>query len=284
MKTVKSILLPVDFSAIATGSYQYALKLAEELSASVHLLRCLPPGPTAAGAGGMIVDVTPQLFEQEEANLREFMEAGLSGFSAVRVRKPEVVGSVSYYGLREGIKRYVEEFDIDLVVIGTHGVHDNWDRLFGTNAAGLLGIVKAPVLVLPADAAFRPLTKICFATDLRESDLLEAERLSSTLALFRPEVNYLHVHLSDDKQTSGALDLFRRAFEQPRGGVGPTFTTVFNEDVTDGIFGYLEKNPHDLLVMIKPTRSWWDRMFVHSDTKESAGITNIPLLVIGEQG
>jgi hypothetical protein len=52
-----------------------------------------------------------------------------------------------------------------------------------------------------------------------------------------------------------------------------TFTTVFNADVTDGIFAYLEKNPHDLLVMVKPERSWWDRMFGHSDTKESAGIT-----------
>jgi hypothetical protein len=138
------------------------------------------------------------------------------------------------------------------------------------------------MLILPVTAEFQPIKAVCFATDLRDSDLAGAGRLSKTLAVFQPKVNYLHVHLPDDQQTSDGLDLFRRAFEQPRDGVEPTFTTVHNADVTDGIFANLDEHPHDLLVMIKPERGWWSRMFVHSDTKESAGITNLPLLILGE--
>lgn len=282
MKTINRILVPIDFSKIAANSYRYALQLAGELSASVHLLHCLPAIPAVPGHGHVVLDMTPQLYQQAEERIIAFVEDGKTAVRGQVSRMPEVSASVSAFGLGEGIDLYAEENEVDLIVVGTHGVQDGWDRFFGTNAAFLVGKVKPPMIILPATARFQPLKSICFATDLRESDLVGAGQLSKVMGVFQPQINFLHVHLPDDRQTSGALDLFRRAFEQPRDGLEAMFITVFNTDVTDGIFAYLEKDPHHLLVMIKPERGWWDRLFVHSETKESAGITSIPLLVLGE--
>jgi hypothetical protein len=229
-----------------------------------------------------MLDMTPQLYQQAEARLSTFTEAGKTAVRQQLRQLPDVQGSVSIYGLKEGIAAYVEDKEVDLIVMGTHGVQDGWDRFFGTNATFLVGKVQPPMLILPANTDFQPFRAICFATDLKESDLVGAGRLSKALSCFQPQVNFLHVHLPDNKQTPGALDLFRGAFEQPRDGVVATFTTIYDSDVTDGIFAYLDKHPHDLLVMVKPERGWWDRMFVHSDTRESAGITHLPLLVLGE--
>jgi len=282
MKSIKHILVPVDFGEAAANAYNYAMQLAGELSASVHLLHCLPAAPVIPGNGHVVLDTVPQLHQRAKEQIADFAVAGKANVRWQVSAMPEVSTSISAFGLKEGITQYVTDHEVDLIVMGTHGVHDNWDRFFGTNATFLVGKVKPPILILPLNVEFQPLKSICFATDLRESDLVGARSLSKALSAFDPQINYLHVHLPDDQQTSDGLDLFRRAFEQPREGMEATFTTTFNEDVTDGIFKHLGKYPHDLLVMIKLERGWWDRMFAHSDTKESAGITNLPLLILGQ--
>lgn len=282
MQTIKYLLVPVDFGEISASSYAYALCLAEQLAADVHLLHCLPVSPVVAGHGAAMLDMTPQLYEQAKVQLGSFIAAGKSAVAQQLGQLPEVHGTVSVLGLKEGIDAYLADHEVDLIVMGTHGVQDGWDRFFGTNTAFLVGKVASSLLVLPANTQFRPLKEICFATDLKESDLVGGTRLRKVLGCFEPRINFLHVHLPDDRQTPGALDLFRRAFEQPRAGAEATFTTVYDADVTDGIFTYLEEYPHDLLVMIKPERGWWERTFVASDTKESAGVTSLPLLILGE--
>lgn len=282
MQSIKTILVPVDHSEVSVASYRYALRLADKLSATVHLLHCVPAVGAVAGHGPMVYDFTAEIQEQAKTKLKGFMEKGLEEISSKLGQLPEVIHATSIYGLGEGIVLYAEDNAIDLIVAGTHGVSDGWDRLFGTNAAFLVGKVKVPILILPPGVEFGPFSTVCFATDLRDADLSGASRLSKALKVFNPDINFLHVEDPDEGQSAGALDLFKRAFERPYDGVDATFTTVFDPDVTDGIFGHLEEHPHDLLVMVKPRRSWWGRLFVHSETKETAGITSLPLLIIGE--
>ena len=281
MKSIKHILVPVDFGKVAANAYNYAMQLAGELSASVHLLHCLPSAPVMPGNGHVVLDTVSQLHLRAKEQITDFAVAGKANVRWQVSEMPEVSTSVSAFGLKEGVNQYIIDHEVDLIVMGTHGVQDGWDRFFGTNATFLVGKVKPPILILPLNTEFQPLKTICFATDLRESDLVGASGLSKALSAFDPQINYLHIHLPGDPQTADGLDLFRRAFEQPRYGMEATFTNAFNEDVTDGIFKYLAKHSHDLLVMIKLERGWWDRMFAHSDTKESAGITNLPLLILG---
>ncbi|NJC25603.1 universal stress protein [Neolewinella antarctica] len=283
MSVIKSILVPVDFSEISANSYRYALRLADKVSASVHLLHCLPSIPTIAGYGYSAYDALPQEHQRAEQQISTFVAAGKLAVSSEVNRMPEVDTSITAFGLGKGIADYVGAEEIDLIVMGTKGARDGWDRFFGTNSAFMVGQVRQPLLVLPARAEFRPIKSVCFATNLRESDIAGAERLGGMLSAFKPRIDFLHVHLPDSKQTDESITTFRKAFERPRNGVGGTFKIVEQPAATTGIFAYLENLPHDLLVMVKSDREWWERLLYHSDTKKSAMMTSLPLLIFREE-
>jgi nucleotide-binding universal stress UspA family protein len=281
MNAIKSILVPVDFSDLAAKSYQFALQLADELSASVHLLYCVSSAPGVTTHPDIFHNVMEELLQSAEVTLGTFKEKGIARVALNNT--PIVIGSVRIGSLEDGINRESKEHDIDLVLIGTHGVQDNWDRLFGTHATALSGKVETPVLILPSGTEYRPFKSVCFATDFRDRDLKNATRLIKVFYPFLPHMHFLHVQHPEEAQPSEGIDFFRRAFERPQQGMEATFTTVTNHDVTDGVFGYLGTHHHDLLVMVKPNRGWWSRLLSHSETRETAGITNLPLLILGEK-
>lgn len=280
MQSINSILVPVDFTPLAEASYRYALQLADDLSAAVHVIHCIPVAPAPAGAGGVVIDVTPELYTQAETDLQLFIEAGLDDFTSAHGRSPAVDGVVSFLNLRRAVREYVDEYAVDLVVVGTHGVRDNWDRLFGTNAAFLVGNTGTSVLIVPEGTGYQPFKSVCFATDLREDDFTGVKHLRESLSVFDSRISFLHVQRPAGGQTPEGLSLLKQTFLHIEEGMDASFNTVWHEDVTAGIFSWLADNPHDLLVMVKPHRNWWDRTFRHSETKESAGIARLPLLIL----
>lgn len=76
MQTINQILVPTDFSEVAANSYQYALRLASELSASVHVLHCRPSTPAMVGYGNLVSDMTPELYQRAEERINTFVEEG----------------------------------------------------------------------------------------------------------------------------------------------------------------------------------------------------------------
>lgn len=280
MPAIKSILVPVDFSELAANAYLFALGLADEFSASVHLLYCMSPAPALTTQPDFFQNVTKDLQKSAEANLQKFQETGIT--RAGLKHRLVVKTSVFIGSLKESIIQQEEQGRIDLVLIGTHGVQGVWDQFFSTNAASLVGNIEIPLLILPAGVAYHPFKSVCFATDLRDRDVKLATQLNQVLYPFLPQLHFLHVQDPEEALPAEGIGFFRRAFERSHEGMAATFTTVTNRDVTDGIFDYLSTHHHDLLVMIKPELGWWKRMVSHSETRETAGITNIPLLIMGE--
>ncbi|WP_020568859.1 universal stress protein [Neolewinella persica] len=283
MNAVKKILVPVDFSDLAAASYHYALHLADELSAAIHLLYSKPSVRGATTHPEIFQEMNGELFRRAEERLELFREEGIAVTRADLKNLPTVTRAVSILNFKDSIRQESEEHKVDLILIGTHGIHDNWDRLFGTNAASLVGKIETPILIIPNGAEFQPFKSICFATDFGDHDIKKATYLHKVFYPFLPRMYFLHVQNPGAPEPPEGIDFFRHAYERPRQVMEATFTVVNNEDVTDGIFGYLQTQPHDLLVMVKPNRGWWSRLLSHSETRETAGITNIPLLILGER-
>lgn len=179
MRTIKSILVPVDFSDLAAESYQFTLHLAQDLSASVHLLYCMSAAPGLTTHPDFFQNMTEELLKSSEEKLQSFREAGL--LKASSNKPPSVTVSVSLHNLEDSISRHSEKGGVDLVVMGTHGVKDAWDRMFGTHTTTVLDKIETPVLVLPAGNTYHPFKSICYATDFRDRDLNNATHLLKVL-------------------------------------------------------------------------------------------------------
>ena len=107
MKSIKSLLVPVDHSEISVASYHYALRLAEKLSASVHLLHCIPAVGAVAGHGHMVFDLTVKLQQEAEARLQEFMEAGLEKLRPeLEQLVPPAVGQLVVHHRVHGVRAF----------------------------------------------------------------------------------------------------------------------------------------------------------------------------------
>lgn len=58
--------------------------------------------------------------------------------------------------------------DIDIIVMGTKGITDSSNTIFGTNTVGIMEkITQCPVIVVPADFSFSPPKEIVFPTDYK---------------------------------------------------------------------------------------------------------------------
>jgi nucleotide-binding universal stress UspA family protein len=140
----KSILLPLDGSAMAEQALPYAIAQAEHFQAELILLKVLepversislPPGDTSRAE-----KVTRKLAS-------EYLERIAAGFREkdISVRVVTVRGQPY-----EGIVRFAEEEQVDLIVICTHG-HSGLTRwLVGSVADRVARGVDVPVLLVRA--------------------------------------------------------------------------------------------------------------------------------------
>ena len=138
---IRRILCPVDFSTPSEHAYRYALGLAETLGAELHLLHAYQLPVYALPDGAMIPTAEVAIAVSTEA------QRSLDAMEAT----PNVV---VHRHLTEGVphkevERVVEELEIDLVVMGTHGRTGIRRLLFGSVAERVVRTCTVPVITVP---------------------------------------------------------------------------------------------------------------------------------------
>jgi len=147
---IRSILVPLDGSALAEQALPVAAAAAARLGAVLHLVLVhqpafVPVSTTGEVLAGELHDVDREAWEQEASYLdgkaRQLAAAhGLSVLDALRSGDPAAE-----------LARYAEERAIDLVVMTTHG-RGGVSRLWlGSVADRLVRQIDQPVLLLRAD-------------------------------------------------------------------------------------------------------------------------------------
>jgi len=136
------ILIPTDGSEQAANAVEEGITLAAELGATVHALHVVDEFEAK------IVPITGE----QEAKREEYVahgervtdevadlatQAGLDAVTAVET-------GIAY----EKIRQYVEEHEIDLVVIGSRGLGAVEEMLLGSTADRVIRLVDKPVTVV----------------------------------------------------------------------------------------------------------------------------------------
>jgi nucleotide-binding universal stress UspA family protein len=142
MVTIKKILCPVDFFAASDAAVNYAIGLAENHAAEVHLLHVITP--VAATWGEYAMDTTDMMKSWEErANERMKELAVKAQVAGVAVATHVCMGDVY-----EEIKSAIEEMDPDLIVMGTHGRRGVERWFIGSTTEKLLRHSPVPIVTI----------------------------------------------------------------------------------------------------------------------------------------
>jgi nucleotide-binding universal stress UspA family protein len=141
------VLCPTDFSEFSTAALTYAAALAASYGSAVRVLHVLTPFPIVAPLGDVPGNV--QLYESQRVQGQRALEA-----EAARVRRPGMAVDVE---LRDGsavqeVLAAAQEWQADLLVLGTHGRGGVERLVLGSVAEKVLRKATCAVLAVPHGA------------------------------------------------------------------------------------------------------------------------------------
>jgi universal stress protein A len=140
---LKKILVPIDFSPTSKKAFQCAVRFAEQFACEIVLLHVIEPVTAIAGAP-LAVDIFAQPEEDTTA-----AKAELACLAASSGNHRNCFTSAVRTGHAPNeITKAAKEFDVDLIMIASHG-YTSWRHLcIGSTAERVVRTAPCPVLVV----------------------------------------------------------------------------------------------------------------------------------------
>jgi len=279
---MRTIVIPTDFSDTSANATQFGVQLAAQLKAKVtffHAYNFPHTDPFAAVFKTMGNAVETEELEAQykaaiDTQLEEMCDQyksqfGLEcdAFSAAGLRVEQVVDTLE---LVEG----------SFVVMGTKGYTDRKEILMGSNAARMVEHSTVPVMVIPKDVQYKPMTSIVFASSLLEKDIEPLELLLPIAEVFASNLHLIHIDKEADKEEErDAMEGYKEIVHDHIKYKNLHFHLMKEEDVIAGINAAAEQYNANLIVMNTLRKEGMSGWFKRSLSKKMVFHTHLPLLV-----
>lgn len=272
---MKTLLAPIDFSAVSINAATYAARLAQHLGAELELLHVLDV-PVVYGeipVSGGSYDNLMQHAKTELRDLAHKLSAPYDGELSIHwVIK---TGAPLYE-----IMQYAHQQQPWMVVMATRGLGQVERFLLGSTTLSTVKECDVPVLVIPEGHTFTAPHKIGLASDLDNvvertpepfiHELLQA--LQAELHIVHNNANY-HEYEPEVMQESLLLDtMFSRDKHR--------FHFMHEELTEEAIIQYAETEQLDWLMVMPRKHGFFDDLFGHQHTRTFVLHSSLPVLVL----
>ncbi len=260
---MRHILVPVDLSKNSKEAFNYAAHIAAAAKTGMtvvfgyNLLEKAIRYTTKKGE----VDKDPDKWIQKRIR-------------KVQKRNPEL--QIQYKIVKgdilDSIKRLVDQFNADLVIMGCQGKNENAGTFLGSTAGAMVKTTNIPVLFVPPRYQYHGIQKVVFAvknTSVRYMRTLEP--VIHLKQLFKPQVQLLHLGAEPDpvpEQTFSILQLIN------------DITRYGSDNFNDSIHEYLDQHHADLVIVIRRKRGFLEKTLGPTRTPADKFSTDVPMLVL----
>ena len=159
---LKRVLVAYDFSDYSELALKYALSIAQEHQAELHLLHVLPPNSVGEPEIAWYPVKGESAYHNAARRLQNVVPAEVHLWCTVKT-------AVSEGQPYREILNYAERNGINLISVGAHGAGFGMRALFGSNVDRVLRQALCPVLVA------RPLRHTSLSTDHKDSVVHQSE-------------------------------------------------------------------------------------------------------------
>ncbi|MCU0376236.1 MAG: universal stress protein [Chitinophagaceae bacterium] len=272
---MKTILVPVDFSATAKNSSVYAVHIAQELGAAKLVLYNAYSMPLATEMSWAVLQ-TEELQKASEEGLARFRDelVPLAGEGLA-------IETVSDFGfLMDRIDEVAQNVEADLIVMGITGGGKLEEVLMGSNTTHVVHHTNVPVLIVPPDAQWRDVQVVGWACDYRDV-LKTTPSVQITRIVSELKAKLVVVHNNPDPMAFDpelfhnnvmVAELFKK--------LQPEFDLAGKEDFLEATQEFAEKHKVDMLLVIPRPTSWIQSLFKRSHTKMLAFHSHLPVLCL----
>ena len=190
MAPIKRIFCPVDFFPASLNAVDYAIALARNYDAKVHILHVVTPFlPAAYDAAIPLESIVETLTAAAEKNLEKLL----------RRLKPQgvpVESTVRAGDVDLQIQAFVEQRKPDLIVMGTHGRHGLEKWFLGSHTERLLRRANVPMLTIghkKVKVASPAIKRVLVTTDFSDGTADALRYAFSVAQEYQAKVTLLHV-------------------------------------------------------------------------------------------
>ncbi len=276
---MRTILIPTDFSDNALHALVYAQELYKCVRTEFYILHAYADKVYGEFKNSTVEErkkLQKEVKIETEKKLQKLIEQ-VEGTPPNPMHKFHVVAS--FDSLVDAVNDFVNQQNIDLVVMGTKGETSHNKTIFGSYTIQLFKYVTCPVLAIPAEAEYRPPRKIVFPTDFMVPYKRRELRLLENLAgNFKSEIHLLYIsdfNVLSDRQVDNRLFLketLKKAYL--------FFETTETKNKVEAIMDYILSNDIDLLTMVNSRHSLFEDMLYRSSIDELGMKVKIPFLVM----
>ncbi|MDR6560265.1 MULTISPECIES: universal stress protein [unclassified Arcicella] len=273
---MKTILFPTDFSDNAKHAAQYAGMLARLFNARVVLLNIYSiPTISEYQLPSDIENFINRNRKEAEQNLEKFTVDFIKKSGLV----PERITQKVEYGLAtDKIVSIAKQIHADLIVMGTKGASNIFERWLGTHSQEVMKTASCPVWVIPANAPINYPQHLLYAADFQGDEVAAIQKILTTTQPLGSKCKVVHIHDYFEPNGGYAIQEMKGFLEDKFQGNNLEVKCINRAEIIEGLETYIKNHKPDVIVLAIHEKSLLDRFFNESVTKHFIQEGNLPLL------
>jgi nucleotide-binding universal stress UspA family protein len=272
---MKNILVPVDYSECSRNAAVYAADLTHTYSSTLVFYN----------AYHILAQISRERYlTSPEIEMHQQALDELSKFTSPAVQR-SAQRKARYIAdgrdVIDGIVKAAEESQAELIVMGINGERSRNRLIPGSNAISCARNSDVPVFVIPQQAKFQNIEKITLACDFASGGLTDylhvVKKLTDRFSACINIVTVVKKH-KDTEQLQEVIDRMNEANHWRRCSYSTHFIT--SVETEEGLSRFIKESKADVLALMPHQRTWFERIFSHSTTRQMAFNCEIPILAI----
>lgn len=263
------ILVPTDFSENAIYAARYACKLAQLKNLSIHLFHCYTTSSTQSASDP---DDTPVF--KADILIEELKNTLLKEFPFLQIDITCTTGL-----LAEALPKLAEDPSYKLVIMGTTGEGSGKPLLWGSNTSNITAKSPIPVIAIPnSNKDEFKLDKVAILSNFKPEELDSLkEYLSLVHHIAKLDIIHIYPESSEINKVDEKFDTWKFLIKEIDGidhVDGIKRSIDYSSEETDTIPEVINKiiiqNNYDMIIVTKTRKSFFERLFSRSVSKEIA--------------
>jgi nucleotide-binding universal stress UspA family protein len=280
MKTlnIKKILIPTDFSKTGLLAVEHAAFMARACKADLYLFHAIELSESAFSIynPGIVISGLTEI-DTIANNLLSDLAASLRKKYGITTKTICVKNRAA-----QGVVDAVNEYKIDIVLMGTHGVSGFNEYFIGSNAQRVVAHCPCPVITAQAHAKKLGFTNIVLPVD---DSFNSRQKVNTTISLARKYSATIHVlgllnksRVSNPKAFKLKLDSIEKAIQ--KAGLPYEVKTVKGDNLAITAMKYSKKVKADLIVVLTEHESQLPGVSLGPFARQIVNHSKIPVMSI----
>jgi nucleotide-binding universal stress UspA family protein len=271
---MKKILVPTDFSTHAENALKTAAQIAKKNNYEIHLLHMLelPNQMNDAISGTAGIPEIMLFIKKANETIQKLKEKSY-------LKDIKVIESVKLERVYKGILSFTEQNEIDLVVMGSHGISGVEEILLGSNTEKVVRLSNAPVLVIKEEIPqFNP-RNLVFASDFSTEIKKPFKKMLEFANLFNSKLTLVMICTPNSFKTTSTAKKIMNEFISDF-DIKNYSSHIYNDlNIEKGIINFANEVNADLIGLCTHGRTGLSHFFTGSISEDLVNHAVKPAIV-----